>query len=114
MLKNYRNFVNVSEDVVVNSHTINIRDLLNNYKSNWALACNELNRRLVGREIRVHEMVYDSKHNQFKWLAITPKFGMFNTTENIKDDWYIVFDDNCMVKLEAGLSVEHRIMLFDF
>jgi hypothetical protein len=62
----------------------------------------------------VQEMVYDNKQNQFKWVKITPKFSMFTKVEKIKDNWYIVFDDDCMVKLEPGHAIEHRIKLFDF
>jgi hypothetical protein len=51
MLKNYRNFVNVSENVVVNSHIINLRDLLNT-SGGMEMACAELNKKLYGRNTR--------------------------------------------------------------
>ena len=93
--------------------TVDVRQLYSVFKLNEALICNELNRKLRGREIKIMEMAYDEKRNMFKWVPINSKFKRFNSAEKIEDKYFIIFDEDCMLELSQGLMIENRLIIFD-
>lgn len=114
MIKKFDNFV--FETVNSNSMNIDIRELFNYYKDNAELVCHELNRRLKDKEIKISEMLFFEKQNMFKWQPLMNKFykfeyaGLCEVGKNKVKEHYIIYDEDCYIKLHRNLTIEHRML----
>jgi len=115
MIKNFNNFalesVNMQNNLFVNE--MDLRHLFQLLKNSKDLVCYEINKVLSGKEIKIAEITYNEKKNLFYNRSIINRFVVFNRADKFNDDYYIKFDDDCMIKLSNKLIIEHRLIIHD-
>jgi len=113
MIKNFHNFalesVNMQTDLFTNQ--MDIRQLFQILNNSKELVCVEMNKVLSGKEIKISEMAYDQKKNLFFIKNIINKFVIFNHVGKYSNDYYIKFDNDCMIRLDEKLLIEHRLII---
>lgn len=102
------------------TYYIHINEVFHRQRDNIDMVCLEINTILVGKEIKIMDLVFDEKNHLFKNRYILGKYKKFNYAGKARskdgiseEEYFIRFDYDCFIKIKKGLTIEYRNIFYE-